>query len=183
MRKWLNTERTYLPSCCNTSGARSEPLGRSRDLTLHACSERGGVASPAPWHPRATSHRPTCASICLRGPKGEGGELPRSTTHRRGGAAGPKSHSDPPSGSRCRSTSYVRSIAPAVRALRSAKRPNRRALEPRDERPPSFVDHLVGTEQDRLGHGKAERPGGLEVHGHLVFCRKLHWKIARLRAA
>ena len=33
------------------------------------------------------------------------------------------------------------------------------------------------------GYGKTERRGGLEVHGHLVFHRKLHREIARLRAA
>jgi hypothetical protein len=27
--------------------------------------------------------------------------------------------------------------------------------------------------------GKAERLGRLEVYGHLKFCRKLHWEIAR----
>jgi hypothetical protein len=35
----------------------------------------------------------------------------------------------------------------------------------------------------RWGHRKAERLGGLEVHGHLEFCRKLHREIARLGAA
>src|SRR5215471_6464316 len=47
----------------------------------------------------------------------------------------------------------------------------------------SLFDHLVSTQQDRLRHRQTERLGGLEVHGHLEFCRKLHREIARLRAA
>jgi hypothetical protein len=46
-----------------------------------------------------------------------------------------------------------------------------------------LLDHLVGAQQDRLRHSKAERLGGLEVHSHLVFHRKLHREIAWLRAA
>src|SRR6516225_7712790 len=34
-----------------------------------------------------------------------------------------------------------------------------------------------------MGHGKPERLGGLEVHRHLEFCRKLHREITRLGAA
>jgi hypothetical protein len=52
----------------------------------------------------------------------------------------------------------------------------------RSKTDPSF-DHLVGAKQDRLRHRKTERLGGLEVYGHLKFCRKLHREIARLRAA
>jgi hypothetical protein len=33
------------------------------------------------------------------------------------------------------------------------------------------------------GNGKTERHGGLAVHDHLEFCRKLHREIARLFAA
>jgi hypothetical protein len=33
------------------------------------------------------------------------------------------------------------------------------------------------------GYGKTKRLGGLEVHDHLEFCRKLHREIAWLRAA
>ena len=55
----------------------------------------------------------------------------------------------------------------AVRAVR------RRAL----------LDHLIGAQQNRWGYRKTERRGGLAVHGHLKFCRKLHRKIARLLAA
>jgi len=46
-----------------------------------------------------------------------------------------------------------------------------------------LFDHLVGANQDRWGHRKAKRLGGLEVHGHLEFGRKLHREIGRLRAA
>ena len=34
-----------------------------------------------------------------------------------------------------------------------------------------------------MRHSKAERLGGLEVDGHLKFCRKLHREIARLLTA
>jgi hypothetical protein len=37
--------------------------------------------------------------------------------------------------------------------------------------------------QDRLRNGETKRLGGLEIHGHLEFCRKLNREIARLRAA
>src|SRR5262249_52421183 len=47
----------------------------------------------------------------------------------------------------------------------------------------SLLDHLVGTQQDRLRHRQTERLGGLEVYGHLEFRRKQHREIARLRAA
>src|SRR6516164_8762293 len=46
-----------------------------------------------------------------------------------------------------------------------------------------LFDHLVGAQQYRWGYGKTERRGGLAVHDHLVFHRKLHREIARLRAA
>jgi hypothetical protein len=44
--------------------------------------------------------------------------------------------------------------------------------------PSPSLDHLVGADQNRVGHRKAERLGGLEVHDHLEFCRKLHREIA-----
>jgi len=47
----------------------------------------------------------------------------------------------------------------------------------------SLFDHLVGANQDRLRHRKAERLGGLEVQDHLELGRKLHREIARLLAA
>src|SRR6516162_11049068 len=47
----------------------------------------------------------------------------------------------------------------------------------------ALFDHLVGAQQNRWGYRKAERLGGLEVDDHLVFHRKLHREIARLRAA
>src|SRR6516162_1057496 len=54
---------------------------------------------------------------------------------------------------------------------------------PTSDRNPQLFDHLGGAQHDRWGYGKAERLGGLEVHDHLEFCRKLHRKIARLLAA
>src|SRR5215470_11082368 len=68
--------------------------------------------------------------------------------------------------------------------------PARRLLQQNRPTPDSCVaakarllDHLVGAQQNRLRYRKAKRLGGLEVHGHLKFCRKLHREIARLRAA
>ena len=46
-----------------------------------------------------------------------------------------------------------------------------------------FTAALGGAQQYRWGYGKAERRGGLAVHGHLEFCRKLHREIASFRAA
>ena len=46
-----------------------------------------------------------------------------------------------------------------------------------------LFDDLLGAQQDRRGYGKAERIGGIEVHGHLELGRQLHREIARLRAA
>ncbi len=40
------------------------------------------------------------------------------------------------------------------------------------------LDHLVGTLQQRLGHGETERPGGLEVDDQLEFARLLKWQIS-----
>jgi hypothetical protein len=37
-----------------------------------------------------------------------------------------------------------------------------------------LFDHLVGAKQNRWGYRKAKRLGGLEVHGHLKFCRQLN---------
>src|SRR5215831_40506 len=48
---------------------------------------------------------------------------------------------------------------------------------------PKLFDHFVSPQPNRRRHREAERLGGLEVHDHLEFCRKLHREIARLRAA
>src|SRR6516162_3145280 len=42
---------------------------------------------------------------------------------------------------------------------------------------PSF-DHLVGADEQRLRHGKAERLGGLEVHHKLVLGGRLHRQVS-----
>ena len=34
----------------------------------------------------------------------------------------------------------------------------------------ALLDHLISAQQNRWGYRKAERPGDLEVHGHLKFC-------------
>src|SRR6516225_4892585 len=47
----------------------------------------------------------------------------------------------------------------------------------------NLLDDLIGEGKQRRRHGDAQRPGGLEVHDHLEFCRKLHREIARLLAA
>ena len=36
-------------------------------------------------------------------------------------------------------------------------------------------DHLVGAGEQRVGHGKALRLGGIEFDNRLVFGRRLHW--------
>jgi hypothetical protein len=57
-----------------------------------------------------------------------------------------------------------------------------------------LFDHLGGAKQNGLRYREAKRLGGLEIYGHLKFCRKLHRKIpsemstlrrmgARIRAA
>ena len=43
-----------------------------------------------------------------------------------------------------------------------------------------LFDLLISAQEYRRGYGEAERLGGLEVHDHLKFCRKLHREIARL---
>src|SRR5262245_34333708 len=45
-----------------------------------------------------------------------------------------------------------------------------------------LVDHLVGAQQNRSRHRKAERLGGLEVDRHLKFDRLLNGQVGRLRA-
>jgi hypothetical protein len=47
----------------------------------------------------------------------------------------------------------------------------------------SLLDHLVGPEEDRLRHRKAERLGGLEVHGHLKFGWHLNGQVGWLFAS
>ena len=46
-----------------------------------------------------------------------------------------------------------------------------------------LFDDLVGAQQDRRWYRKAERRGGLAVHGHLELGRELNRKFRRLRAA
>ena len=46
-----------------------------------------------------------------------------------------------------------------------------------------LFDNLVGAQQNRLRHSKAERLGGLEVDHCFVLGRHLLWEIARLRTA
>ena len=72
------------------------------------------------------------------------------------------------------------SARPAARAPPAATPPCRQA---RLGVVADSFDHLISAQQYRWGYGKAERRGGLAVHDHLEFCRKLHRKIARLRAA
>ena len=47
----------------------------------------------------------------------------------------------------------------------------------------NLFDHLSSAHQNRSGYDKTERLGGLEVHDHLKFGRKLHREIARLLGA
>jgi hypothetical protein len=50
-------------------------------------------------------------------------------------------------------------------------------------RAPFSFDYLVGAQHYRRRYGKAERGGGLAVHGHFELGRELHREIARLLAA
>jgi hypothetical protein len=47
----------------------------------------------------------------------------------------------------------------------------------------NLLDHLVGTQQNRLRYRQAERLGGLEVDDHLKFCRQLNGQLRRFRSA
>jgi len=49
--------------------------------------------------------------------------------------------------------------------------------------PAVSFDHLVGDREQVRRNGKAERLGGLEVHGHLKFCRELHREVRRSGAS
>ena len=49
--------------------------------------------------------------------------------------------------------------------------------------PDRLLDHLIGTQQDRLRYRQTKRLGGLKIHGHLKLGRILQREIARLRAA
>src|SRR6516225_3880450 len=49
--------------------------------------------------------------------------------------------------------------------------------------PDVLFDHLVGGQQNRLWHGKAERLGGLGVQSHLEFDGQLNGKLRRLCAS
>jgi hypothetical protein len=42
-----------------------------------------------------------------------------------------------------------------------------------------LFDHLVGAQQNRLWHYKAERLGGLQVYRRLEFDRQLNRKVRR----
>jgi hypothetical protein len=37
-----------------------------------------------------------------------------------------------------------------------------------------LFNHVISTQQNRLRHRQTKRLGGLEVHGHLKFCRQLN---------
>ena len=47
---------------------------------------------------------------------------------------------------------------------------------------PHLLDHLVRLEQERRGHGEAERLGGLEVDDQVELCGLLHRQVGGLRA-
>src|SRR5215471_5209234 len=61
--------------------------------------------------------------------------------------------------------------------------PQRKALCAIKQHNQQLFDDLGGAQQYRWGYGKAERLGGLEVHGHLELGRKLNGQLCRLRAA
>jgi hypothetical protein len=61
--------------------------------------------------------------------------------------------------------------------------PQRRKCSAINRHKQQLFDHLGGAQQNRWGYRKAERRGGLAVHGHLKLGRELHREIARLLAA
>src|SRR6516165_4763369 len=60
--------------------------------------------------------------------------------------------------------------------------PQRKSLSAINRHNQTLFDDLVGDGEQGQWYGKTERLGGLEVHDHLVFHRKLHRQIAWLRA-
>jgi hypothetical protein len=46
----------------------------------------------------------------------------------------------------------------------------------------SLLDHFVCVSEQRWRNGEAERLGGLEINHQLIFGRRLHRKVGRLRA-
>ena len=72
--------------------------------------------------------------------------------------------------------------APALRAATALTQPNQSAISLRQHDSCS-LNNLVSSGQQRFRDGEAERLGGLEVHDHLEFCRKLHRQVGRLFAA
>src|SRR6516162_4827877 len=61
--------------------------------------------------------------------------------------------------------------------------PQRKSLSAINRHNQHLFDHLGGAQQNRWGYREAERLGGLEVHGHLKFCRQLNGQLRRLCAA
>src|SRR5262245_2615770 len=59
--------------------------------------------------------------------------------------------------------------------------PGTPATPPRPCPFPHLLDHLVCLEQERRGHGEAERLGSREVDDQLEFRGPLHWQVRRLR--
>src|SRR5215831_7497286 len=51
--------------------------------------------------------------------------------------------------------------------------------QPRPNTDDALFNHLISAQQNRWGYRKTERLSGLEVHGHLKFCRQLNGIDAR----
>src|SRR5262245_40442581 len=68
-------------------------------------------------------------------------------------------------------------IDPAQLAFRSptfATKSARSCRERVQQRRPDLLDHLIGAGEQRVGHGEAERLGGLEIDHQLILGRVLH---------
>jgi hypothetical protein len=78
----------------------------------------------------------------------------------------------------------IRAVEPtAITRPFRCDEPHPKPASARAARVTELLYHLVSAQQNRGGYFKTERHGGLAVHDHLEFCRKLHREIARLLAA
>src|SRR5215468_10464525 len=116
----------------------------------------GSLSPRTPWHPWDRRRRSPSAPHLPEGPQGgEGGQV----------CCG-----QPLTSLQAQVIDKLRRRSPcwACAAIGQAA-----ATEPRDELPPSF-DHLVGESEQVPRNGKAKHLGGIEIHGHLKFCRHLN---------
>jgi len=74
------------------------------------------------------------------------------------------------------------SASPPIATRRSRRSETPLCHKRTHARQQNLFDHLVGAGEQTRRHGEAQRLGGLKVDHQLVFGRRLHRKISRLRA-